>query len=220
MSIHKRRMVTDRIGRSTTRAVHWTIFFVLGLAFFRPLSASAEGKPKLLLLPVVVHSSESPDYLRAGLADMLASRFIQAGNFEVTLLDDPRKATTRIPTALAIAREEGADFVLFGSFTRFGEGASLDMQAAATAEGEDGETLREIFVHSGSIGEVIPDLKDLVGKVTRFAIPEYTPAPAAVAANPAPAGRRDDNGSELRRRVAALEQAVRALEQASSANNR
>lgn len=203
------------------RGLRGLVFAVgLLLALGIPSAAFANEKPKLLLLPVIVHSSESPDYLRAGLADMLASRFIQAGNFEVVLLDDPTKATTRIPAALAIAREEGADFVLFGSFTRFGEGASLDMQAAATAQGEDGETLREIFVHSGSIGEVIPDLKDLVGKVTRFAIPEYTPAPAAVAPGAAQVGRRDDNTAELKRRIAALEQAVRTLEQSSGAKSR
>ncbi len=220
MSISERQWTVERRSRAVAWLSGLLLVACLIAAFGHAPAALAKDKPKLLLLPVIVHSSESPDYLRAGLADMLASRFIQAGNFEVVLLDDPTKATTRIPVALAIAREEGADFVLFGSFTRFGEGASLDMQAAATAEGEDGQTLREIFVHSGSIGEVIPDLKDLVGKVTRFAIPEYTPAPAAVAPSTAPAGRRDDNTAELRRRISALEQAVRALEQSSGANSR
>jgi hypothetical protein len=183
--------------------------------FSAPAAAQTAEKPTLLLLPIVVHSSESPDYLRAGLADMLASRFIQAGSFEIIRIDDPRKATTRLADALDFAREEDADFVLFGSFTRFGEGASLDMQAAGTEEGEQGETLREIFVHSGSIGQVIPDLTDLVGKVTRFAIPDYIPVPAA-AGDGAPGGApaRRDELSDLRRRIAALEQAVRSLEQA------
>jgi hypothetical protein len=179
--------------------------------------AQDDEKPTLLLLPIVVHSSENPDYLRAGLADMLASRFIQAGSFEIIRVDEPRKATTRLADALDAAREEGTDFVLFGSFTRFGEGASLDMQAAATAEGEEGQTLREIFVHSGSIGQVIPDLTDLVGKVTRFAIPGFEPAPAAAAPAAGAAPRRDDL-ADLRRRIAALEQAVQALEQGTAAS--
>lgn len=194
----------------------WTAGCALAAALLAaPAAAQTAEKPTLLLLPIVVHSSESPDYLRAGLADMLASRFIQAGNFEIIRIDDPRKATTRLTDALDFAREEDADFVLFGSFTRFGEGASLDMQAAGTEEGEEGETLREIFVHSGSIGQVIPDLTDLVGKVTRFAIPDYIPVPAAaVEGAPGVAPARRDELSELRRRIAALEQAVRSLEQA------
>ena len=195
-----------------------TVLLVLGtVALGLPSSGAAQDgdKPTLLLLPIVVHSSENPEYLRAGLADMLASRFIQAGSFEITRIDEPGKAPTRLADALDAAREEGTDFVLFGSFTRFGEGASLDMQAAATAEGEEGQTLREIFVHSGSIGQVIPDLTDLVGKVTRFAIPGFEPAPAAAAPTGGAAPRRDDL-ADLRRRIAALEQAVQALEQGGS----
>lgn len=192
-----------------------TLVTVAVLLAAQPASGQTE-KPSLLLMPIVVHSSENPGYLRDGLSDMLATRFIQEGNFEIMHVDDSRRATTRLSDALDAAREENADYVLFGSFTRFGEGASLDMQAAATAEGEEGETLREIFVHSGSIGEVIPDLTDLVGKVTRFAIPTYIPLPAARGDAPgtaAPTSRDEIN--DLRRRIAALEQAIRALEQSS-----
>jgi len=192
-------------------------FAVVGLVLASTTAAAQTDKPTLLLLPIVVHSSENPDYLRQGLSDMLASRFVQDGNFEIQRVEDARRATTRLTDALEAARDEGTDYVLFGSFTRFGEGASLDMQAAATAEGEQGETLREIFVHSGSIGEVIPDLTDLVGKVTRFAIPSYRPGPASVGQAPgggAAASREEI--SDLRRRISALEQSIRALEQAGA----
>lgn len=194
---------------------------VAAIVWLLPGTGSAQDeKPSLLLLPIVVHSSENPAYLRDGLADMLATRFIQEGSFEIKRIEDPRRATTRLPVALEAARDESADYVLFGSFTRFGEGASLDMQAAATAEGEEGETLREIFVHSGSIGEVIPDLTDLVGKVTRFAVPGYVPLPAAAASGPGRAGAPPSREeiAELRRRVAALEQALRSLEQSGGAD--
>ncbi len=42
------------------------------------------------------------------------------------------------------------------------------MQCASAAAGAR-EPLREIFVHSGSIGDIIPDLDELAGKVSRFA---------------------------------------------------
>ncbi len=108
-----------------------------------------------------------------------------------------------------MARKAQANFVLFGSFTRFGTGASLDVQCAGTAaQGED-EPLREIFVHSGSIADVIPDLDDLVGKVARFMIHDYSDR-AAAEATPGtyPSSRAL---KDLERRVDALEQALRGL---------
>jgi TolB-like protein len=176
-------------------------------------AASAQAKPKLALLPIVVHSAENPDYLRRGLSDMLASRFTQAGVFEVLRVDDMKYATTRIGEATEAGEALDADFVLFGSFTRFGNGASLDMQAAAADSSGEGAAIREIFVHSGSIGEVIPDLEDLVGKVTRMAVTDYQ-SPGG--ADPTTAGPAAASGpvslEDLQRRVEALERALRAVQ--------
>jgi len=128
---------------------------------------------RVLLLPVSVHSSENRDYLRLGLGDMLAARLEQVDEFELIRAEDRDGATPRLEQALEQARAVGADLVLFGSFTRFGEGASVDMMCAFTAPLEGQEPMRKIFVQSGSIGDVIPALEDLVGKVSRFAIVDY-----------------------------------------------
>lgn len=174
-----------------------------------PTPPPARVKPKLALLPMVVHSNESPDYLRQGLSDMLTARFTKENLIEVMPVADPAKATIDIDAALETAKEMGAEFVVFGSFTRFGQGASLDVQTAALASGPDGETLREIFVHSGSIGEVIPDLDDLVGKITRFATGGEGPS-AADAQSSAAGGA--PSRSELLRRIEALEAQMQALQ--------
>lgn len=140
-----------------------------------PVYAQAPGPDaqqadkRIALLPIIVHSSDDPVFLREGLADMLTARLDQAGGFEIIRVEDPGMATTSLRRALESGRSLGADFVLFGSFTRFGKGASLDMQCASTAEGDGKTPLREIFVHSGSIGDVIPDLDELVGKLNQFA---------------------------------------------------
>jgi TolB-like protein len=170
-------------------------------------AAQQESLQPIALVPVVVHSAEDPDYLRAGLEDMMVSRLEQAGLFRVIRISDPSKATTNLEQALDTAREVGAAFVLFGSFTRFGQGASLDMQAASTAPGS-GEPLREIFVHAGSIGDVIPDLDELVGKVSRFAVSDYDGS--AVSSGPA-SERARPSVDKLRRRVDALERETRDL---------
>jgi TolB-like protein len=205
--------------------------FAIALACAALMAGSARAESqakesvKLALLPVVVHSSESPDYLRSGLGDMLASRLDQADVFQLVRIEDPSLATSRLSEALETARGLGVDYVLFGSFTRFGSGASLDMQCAAVKEGSPEEPLREIFVHSGSIGDVIPDLDDLVGKVSRFAFADFgesvgvssAPPPAAQApsagAKPPPdSDALSDEIAELRARVSELEAAIDRIE--------
>ncbi len=196
-------------GASLVAGALAVVLFITGS--FSQAQAQPQEKPVLLLLPVRVHSSENPTYLREGLADMLVARFRQAGAFQLKEVTDPAKSTTNLSQAVATAQEEGADFVLFGSFTRFGAGASLDMQAATTQLGGQDESMREIFVHSGSIAEVIPDLDDLVGKVSQFAIVDYSGSP-------------DEGGGEARQapisELEQLKQRVSALEAqaAGSAN--
>jgi len=182
--------------------------------------ATAEDTPKLLLLPIVVHSSEDPEYLRNGLADMLNARFSRIGGLEIIRAHDPGRGTTDLRRALELGRKAGADFVLYGSFTRFGQGASLEVQCSATDKGMARAPLREIFVHSGSIGEIIPHLDELAGKVSRFAKGEdFSPtAPAAPATSGFAAGNADVE--DLVSRVEALEAALtEILESADDAGD-
>lgn len=187
-------------------------------------AAPASAGPRLLLLPIVVHSSEDPDYLRAGLSDMLASRFERIGALDLVRGEIDGRGTTDPDEARALAEKQGADFVLYGSFTRFGQGASLDVQCAPVAGDETTGApapLREIFVHSGSIGEIIPDLDELAGKVSRYAQGEMVvtgvpPAPGLAASQAAALGGGGADAQELRSRVEALEAAVRALLEAES----
>lgn len=181
--------------------------------------AADTSRPKLLLLPIVVHSAESPEYVRDGLADMLSARFSRIGAVELIKVDDPERSTTRLDEAVAAARRSGADFVLFGSFTRFGKGASLDVQCAPVAAGHGSEPLREIFVHSGSIGEIIPDLDELAGKVSRFTRGEAVvvssdatqPGPAAAASSAPPDVATSPDFLDLMERVESLEAMVSDL---------
>ncbi|MBW2275574.1 MAG: hypothetical protein JRG96_20115 [Deltaproteobacteria bacterium] len=188
--------------RSFVPALAGLLLLVAGSA------AAQEERVSIALLPMVVHSGEDPTYLRNGLADMLASRLEQVGRFRVIRIDEPSKATSRLERAVATGRKQKADFVLFGSFTRFGAGASLDIQCAATTQIEGKPTLREIFVHSGNIGDVIPDLDEVVGKVGRFALTDFKAREAASAGAP-DAG--PDPYQELELRIQALEEAVEAL---------
>jgi len=209
-----RDQIQDRMSRRQRavkpRAIA-ALGFVAALGFAvaaTQAQAQMTGEPKLLLLPIVVHSAEAPEYVRGGLADMLRARFARIGGVELLVEEDVDKGTSNLDDALERARAAGADYVLFGSFTRFGKGASLDVQCAPATGGPSQEPLREIFVHSGSIGEIIPDLDELAGKVTRFARGEIVAGPPLVGSSPSVPAREL---MDLTERVGALEEAIAKL---------
>jgi outer membrane protein insertion porin family len=179
---------------------------VCGVAF----PSAARARSRVAILPVVVHSGDSQDYLRQGIADMLSARLGQDPEIQVVRIDDAAQATTDLAKAQAAARAAGAEFVLFGSFTRFGEGASLDVQCASVSGGgEDGAgAARQIFVQAGTLGDIIPRLDDLAQRVAYYV--KNGEAPAVSAAPPISGSSVSRSElDELRRRVDALERAQR-----------
>jgi hypothetical protein len=159
---------------------------VAALCAAMPLPSLAAGQTRIAILPVVVHSTDSPEFLRAGLSDMLASRLGQVKEIAVIRIDDPATATTDIAAAQTAARASGAEYVLFGSFTRFGEGAA------------------------GTLGEIIPKLDDVAGRVAAYIESGGTNVPAVSAAPPRAADVSRTEVDDLRRRIDALEKAQRA----------
>ena len=166
-----------------------------------PVAAMA-GPARVLILPVVVHSaSPDPDYVSRGLSDMLSARLEQLGGVRVVHAAEQVAPTARTDEAVAAARRAGGDYVVFGSFTQFGDGASLDLRCAPVA---GGDAPRSIFIQSGTMGEIIPKLDNLADKVARYVRGE------PVASGPAAAPVTSDapEFDELKRRLEALERAV------------
>jgi len=184
-------------------------FSLLAGAFLLVVGTEARAADaRVALLPVVVHASDQQDYLRKGLGDMLAARLTQQRGLSVVRVEDPGQATTDLERALAAGRSAGAEYVVFGSFTRFGDGASLDLECAKVAGGAGGG--HELFVQAGTLGEIIPKLDGVAQRVAGF-VANGPSAPPAVAsgngARPAPDVARGEL-EELKRRVTALEQTV------------
>jgi TolB-like protein len=143
--------------------LHRILLAACALAASAPI-AHAAPPTRIAILPVVIHSLGDESYLREGLADMLASRLGQSPALSVVRVEDPEQATTDLARARAAARGAGADYVLFGSFTHFGEGASLDLSCARVAE-EDA-AVGQVFIQTGTIGEIIPKLDELARRVS------------------------------------------------------
>jgi hypothetical protein len=188
---------------------------VVGLFLCLPMLA--EASLRIVLLPISVHvAGTETGYLSTGLAEMLAARLERYEGVAVL-----RPAADALPPkgeaqALEAAGALGADFVLFGSFTQFGEGASLDLRCAPVAEAPEGgdSGSRRVFIHSGTVAEIIPKLDTLAEKVLRFALGDAGGARSVAepeAGGAAGSGSAGDEAlADLRRRVDALERAVYA----------
>jgi hypothetical protein len=201
------------------------------LALLAPfaLRAGAEEPVRIVILPVVVHRA-APDsgFVSRGIADMLSSRLEQIGDIAVVRIERSDAATTDLSRAREVARSVGGDYVLYGAFTQFGEGASLDIKCAALAPGhENGDGARHVFIQSGEIGEIIPQLDVLVGKVVGYLreggeISEASALAAAASTDgQGPDGAavpNSDDIQELRERIEALEQAVYEAELSEDAS--
>ena len=187
------------------------------------LPALAEPNARVVLLPIAVHATGSDsEYLQKGLAEMLSARLEQFEGLVVVRPGDAAMPASGRQEALDRGREAGADFVLYGSFTRFGEGASLDLrcdQLLPPTEDPEAEVsqppARQVFIQAGTLAEIIPDLDTLAEKVARFAItapagPQRR-ALARASGNGAPAGGASGaEVQEILRRLDALERTVYA----------
>ena len=171
----------------------------LAFVLFASLPALAVEEVVVALAPITVHAAGTDSaYLSRGLSEMLSARLEQFEGIRVVRIEAGEA------DVLAAARSAGADYVLYGSFTRFGEGASLDLKCMATAEGA-GES-RRVFIQAGLLTDIIPKLGTLAEKVARFSISgEVTRRRATTDGAAKTAGLAD-----LTRRVEALEEQVYA----------
>jgi hypothetical protein len=179
--------------------------FLLLLALSSAALANADDRVRVAVLPVVVFSGEGREYLQKGMADMLVSRIGRDARLAVIPVDDANAATVDVEAARKTGLANDADYVVFGSFTRFGEGASLDLSCAAVHDPESEP--RKIYVHASNMGALIP-LLDGVADRTSYAVLGSEPPGSGVASGPV--SGTDPNATavgEQQRRIEAGERA-------------
>jgi hypothetical protein len=173
----------------------------------QPRAARAE-LVRVAMFPVAVNSSFSEtEHLSAGLGDMIAARLEQSGQILVIRVDE--KARTR-EEAIVAGKKAGANYVLFGSYTQFGDGASLDLRCAPVVGGET-DAPRRVFVQAGSAGEIIPKLEVLAQNVSRYLLEDaMAPGGSPERSQNAAAPRAPDATSlvDLELRIEALERVI------------
>lgn len=159
--------------------------------------APLKGKTpfKVAILPVTIHSAENLGYMQEGLVDMLTSRVELQGRVEVLEKSAVKKVLAQNPgeidteQARKIGQQLEADFVVYGSLTKLGDSASLDLKVVEVKDEKSGSSL---FVQSKKMEEVVGRVDDLARKVDEkiLGYPLTPPVEqAAVAPKPAEAPR-------------------------------
>lgn len=150
--------------------------FLSGLAF-----AAAS---RVVIIPFKMNAEKDLTFLRDGIQDMLTSRLYWEDKVVVLSREDTEKALETItgPLNEAAAREigekMGADYVLFGSLTVFGESVSMDAKMMDLS-GE--KPALAFFNQSREMGEVIPQINGFAGDINEKVFGRITAAPEAPA---------------------------------------
>jgi TolB-like protein len=150
---------------------------------FTAAGSAAETAKKVAILPFEINAPKDLSYLREGIMDMLASRIPWEGKVEVIEEQLVKEALSGREGALneAAAREVGttlgADYVLFGSLTVFGESVSIDAKMIALKEDRPPVS---VYAQTKGMGEVIPRINDFAQDINNK-IFGRGPAPVATA---------------------------------------
>ena len=162
-----------------------TILAILGVAGAE-LSASSSVK-KLAILPFTMNSDKDLKFLQSGIMDMLSSRLAWKDKIDVIEKSSVQKTLDTFPgpmdkqKALEIGKALGADYVVMGSLTVFGDSVSIDAKILDVAKGKE---LVTAFEQSKGMDGVIPTVnkfaEDINAKVMGKYVPEQESRPAAV----------------------------------------
>ena len=160
------------------------VFVLIIPLLFTAAGSAAETAKKVAILPFEINAPEDLSYLREGIMDMLASRISWEGKVEVIEEQLVKEALAGREGALneAAAREVGttlgADYVLFGSLTVFGDSVSIDAKMVALREERPPVS---IYAQTKGMGEVIPRINDFAQDINNKI---FGRGPTAVAAAP------------------------------------
>ena len=156
------------------KMITWSSRLLLALVLVCSLLAGqgvcAKAK-KVAVLPFTMNSPQDLGFLQNGLFSMLASRLADPGKVDILERGVVDQALTQMPSNVALneasARDLGmrlgADFVLFGSLTHFGESVSLD---AKIVDVTGKRPTLAFFEQSNNMGDVIPLVNTFAGDIT------------------------------------------------------
>lgn len=168
-------------------------------ALLSTVAMAADAPKRVLILPFNVHSESDLSFLQKGVTDMLSTRLTLAGKAVPIPKEDARYAIENMPrpigekAAILLGASLGADYVVLGSLTVFGDSISTDARFLDVGQQkpvvtfnqfgrEHGDVIAQVNQFAGQVGE------EIFGIQSRY-VPAARPAasPPAVGAPPQPA---------------------------------
>ncbi|MGZ3635273.1 MAG: FG-GAP-like repeat-containing protein [Syntrophales bacterium] len=169
-------------------------------------SLAAKGEKTVAVLPFSVHSAESIDYVKQGIWDMLSSRIAVTDKIEVISKDSVIQAMKgkegkdlALQDIYGLGKKMNADFVVYGSITKFGNSMSIDGKLVDIAANKSTVSL---FTQSQGMDEVIVKINDFARNIDNHILgtvpPSFAPPPvSAVAPAPPQQTPQDSRESEI-----------------------
>ncbi len=184
------------------------LLVALALGSFQAFGAKIK---KVAVLPFTVHAEKDLDFLREGILDMLATRISWKGHVKVIEKELVKKQLKLITPpinkekALMIGKALGADYVILGSLTVFGQSVSIDAKILDVSKGE---ILITAFNQSKGMDEVIPTINQFAQDINAK-IMGRMPAPPAYYAQPQPGRPLPGKGplTRVKKKLAGAEKA-------------
>ncbi len=165
----------DRRGKQSSlkSLIFLLAIFIVSLAFAqspveRKSPPDIKAPYKVAIIPVKIHSAENLGFLREGLVDMLSSRVELEGRVTVLEKGPVQKAFDQVSgeingeTAKKIGQLLEADFVVFGSLTKLGDSASLDLKIVAVKEEKPGHS---VFIQAKKMEEIVASVDQLARQI-------------------------------------------------------
>jgi TolB-like protein len=147
--------------RATSNVRFYLIIFILTTITFWG-AAMALAKPlQVAIVPFKVNAEKDLSYLRDGIVDMLSSRLYWENKVDIINRQAVEKAASSISGTLneskaqQLGKKLGADYVLFGSLTVFGNSVSIDAKMVDVTGKKQPLTF---FNQSQGMDQVIPSI--------------------------------------------------------------
>lgn len=163
--------------------------FVTACLIFNPSqsASAATAAESVAIFPFEVHAPEDLSYLRNGIRDMLASRLATgagvtiASKAKVDALFDTNSAAIQPDKLQSLAEQLNANYVVTGSYTSLGSGASIDAKVYSAGL----RTSQDFFATAPGQADVIMAINNLAWDIGEKIFGKAKPAQAVNGHQPA-----------------------------------
>lgn len=138
-----------------------------GMAQAAPKPAASDAV-RVAVLPFQINGGADIDYLNEELPSLFAQRLANKGikvippKETLRLLKRQKVGQLNLAAARAIAKQTGADYAVYGSFSKTGDALSIDARMV-DATGE--KSAQPLFVQKANMMELLPAVDELVEKM-------------------------------------------------------